>query len=328
MSTPTAPPDQTGPPSGAGSRDLSRLRLGTAPDSWGVWFPDDPHQVPWQRFLDEVAQAGYSLIELGPYGYLPTDPEQLRDELGKRGLTLTGGAVFAGLHRGADAYETALKEYRQECELLSALGAKHVIALPEQYTDMHGGHVLEASKLEPEQWRALTEGYSRLGKAVAEEYGISLDFHSHADSHVGMQEQIERFLQDTDPDAVSLCLDTGHVSYYGGDNEAIVRRYPDRIAYVHLKQVDPVLVEQVHREGLSFADAVQRGAMVEPPNGVPDMPPLLDALADLDAEIFCIVEQDMYPCPPDQPLPIATRTQRYLTGCGLYSRGAGSGPTD
>lgn len=300
----------------------SKLRLGTAPDSWGVWFPDDPHQVPWRRFLDEVAEAGYELIELGPYGYLPTDPEQLRDELGSRGLTLTGGAVFAGLHRGEQAYETALEDYRTEARLLSALGAKHVIALPEQYTDMHGGDVLEASRLEPEQWRALTDGYSRLGRVMAEEFGISLDFHSHADSHVGTQEQIERFLQDTDPEHVRLCLDTGHVSYYGGDNEAIVRRFPERIGYVHLKQVDPAIVERVHAEGLSFADAVRMGAMVEPPHGVPDMPPLLDALAGLDAEIFAIVEQDMYPCPPDQPLPIATRTRQYFTSCGVGPRPA------
>lgn len=297
--------------------DLSKLRLGTAPDSWGVWFPDDPEQVPWHRFLDEAAAAGYTLVELGPYGYLPTDPEQLRDELGSRGLTLTGGAVFAGLHRGPEAHEQALADYRQEGALLSALGARHVIALPEQYTDMHGGDVLQASRLEPEQWQALTDGYSRLGRVVHEEFGLSLDFHSHADSHVGTQEQIERFLDDTDPQWVSLCLDTGHVAYYGGDNEAIVRKHPDRIGYVHLKQVDPDLVEQVHREGLSFADAVRRGAMVEPPNGVPDMPPLLDALAGLDVEIFTIVEQDMYPCPPDVPLPVAERTARYLGGCGL-----------
>ena len=210
----------------------------------------------------------------------------------------------------------------QEAQLLSALGAKHVIALPEQYTDMKGGDVLQASRLEPEQWRALTDGYSRLGRVVQEEFGLSLDFHSHADSHVGTQEQIERFLADTDPATVQLCLDTGHVSYYGGDNEAIVRKHPERIGYVHLKQVDPAVVEQVHREGLSFADAVQRGAMVEPPHGVPDMPPLLDALAELDVPIFAIVEQDMYPCPPDAPAPIARRTRQYFTSCGVGPRPA------
>ena len=64
------------------------LRLGTAPDSWGVWFPDDPRQVSWSRYLDEVREAGYALTELGPFGYLPTEPARLRDELEARGLDL------------------------------------------------------------------------------------------------------------------------------------------------------------------------------------------------------------------------------------------------
>jgi inosose dehydratase len=75
------------------------LRIGTAPDSWGVWLPDHPGQVPWQRFLDEVVEAGYTWIELGPYGYLPTDPNQLREELASRGLKLSGGTVFTGFHK-------------------------------------------------------------------------------------------------------------------------------------------------------------------------------------------------------------------------------------
>ena len=66
----------------------SAIRVGTAPDSWGVWFPDDSRQTPYTRFLDEVVASGYTWIELGPYGYLPTDPEQLRDELGSRGLKM------------------------------------------------------------------------------------------------------------------------------------------------------------------------------------------------------------------------------------------------
>src|ERR671926_892464 len=73
---------------------LDRIRVGSAPDSWGVWFPDDSQQVPWQRFLDEVAEAGYEWIELGPYGYLPTDPARLRDEVGKRNLSVSAGTCF------------------------------------------------------------------------------------------------------------------------------------------------------------------------------------------------------------------------------------------
>ena len=52
----------------------------------GVWFPEDPHQVTWQQYLDELPKAGYVWTELGPQGFLPQDPQRLRDELGRRGL--------------------------------------------------------------------------------------------------------------------------------------------------------------------------------------------------------------------------------------------------
>jgi inosose dehydratase len=57
--------------------------------------------------------------------------------------------------------------------------------------------------------------------------------------------------------------------------------------------------------------------MTEPPHGIPDMPPLLDAIDKLGIDVFAIVEQDMYPCDPDEPLPIAKRTRRYLGSCGV-----------
>ena len=71
------------PASDLAKAPVTGLRIGTAPDSWGVWFPDHPRQVPWQRFLDEVQAAGYHWIELGPYGYLPTDPHQLAGRAGQ-----------------------------------------------------------------------------------------------------------------------------------------------------------------------------------------------------------------------------------------------------
>ena len=64
------------------------IEIGTAPDAWGVWFPDNPRQTPWHRFLDEVAAVGYEWIELGPYGYLPTDLATLRSELARRNIKI------------------------------------------------------------------------------------------------------------------------------------------------------------------------------------------------------------------------------------------------
>ena len=83
------------------------------------------------------------------------------------------------------------------------------------------------------------------------------------------------------------------------------------------------MLEQVRAEGLSFAEAVRRGAMCEPPKGEPDMEALLGAVDQhLDGELFAIVEQDLYPCDPDVPLPIARRTYQYLRDLGVGSEGS------
>ena len=39
------------------------VKIGSAPDSWGVWFPQDNKQPPWPRVLDEIAEAGYEWTE-------------------------------------------------------------------------------------------------------------------------------------------------------------------------------------------------------------------------------------------------------------------------
>jgi inosose dehydratase len=296
----------------------TRLRLGSCPDSWGVWFPDDPAQTPWQRFLDELAQAGYHWLELGPYGYLPTDPARLRDEVDRRGLEVSGQAVFGGLHH-AGKWPEDLQAARRVAELVTAMGASHVVLLPDAFRDLDGNFT-EPAELDGQGWRTLVDATSRLGGILNDEYGVTAVFHPHADSHVGTQAQVERFLEDTDPDSVSLCLDTGHIAYYRGDSLELIRKYPDRIGYLHMKQADPAVVEQVEAERLPFAEAVRRGVMCEPPQGVPDVESLLDTVdRHLDGELFMIVEQDLYPCDPDDPLPIATRTCKYLRQLGVGS---------
>jgi inosose dehydratase len=97
--------------------DWMKVTIGTAPDSWGVWFADDPRQMPWQRFLDEVAEAGYKWIELGPYGYLPTDLSVLRSELTKRDLKVSGSFIAGDLasEAGWPKLEHALATAARRC---------------------------------------------------------------------------------------------------------------------------------------------------------------------------------------------------------------------
>ena len=303
----------------------SRLRLGTAPDSWGVWFADDPAQTPWHRFLDEVVTAGYQWLELGPYGYLPTDPSRLGDELARRGLNVAGGTVHGvgGLNNAA-LWAAALEKTRHVAELTSSLGGRDVVFVPVPgYRDDSTGAYLEPAELDNHAWRTLVRASDELGRIISQDYGLRLHYHEHADSHVETQSQIERFLGDTDPRYTSLCLDTGHVAYRAGDSVALIHKYPERIGYVHIKQVDPTIARAAGEEGIPFGQAVKRGVCVEPPNGTPAVEAVVEALDALERDLFVVVEQDLYPCAFDVPLPIAVRTREYLRGLGL---GAASRP--
>lgn len=296
------------------------LRIGTAPDSWGVWFADDPKQIPWQRFLDEVVASGYTWIELGPYGYLPTDPHQLEDELGSRGLKLSAGTVFTGFHKGEDQWQRAWDQALQVAGLATALGAEHLVVIPDLWRSDATEEVLENRTLDDEQWAKLAAGHDKLGKALLEEFGMHQQFHSHADSHVGTYGEVERFLTETDAAYTNLCLDTGHFSYYLGDNLKLIRAYPERIGYLHLKQVDTDILADVLKNDVPFATAVARGVMTEPPAGVPDFAPIIEAVSAIDQNICAIVEQDMYGTDIERPYPIAKRTREHIFGCTRHAR--------
>lgn len=301
----------------------STIRVGSAPDSWGVWFPDDSAQTSASRFFDEVARAGYDWIEIGPYGYLPTDPNELQDQLDAHGLKVSAGTVFEHLHH-ENAWDDVWQQVSNVAELTRAVGGQHIVVIPEPWRDHKTGAAKESRDLSEEQWTRLVSGMDELGRRILDEHGLKVQFHSHADSHVGYQKDIERFVESTDPAYVNLCLDTGHVSYYGGDNLALIRKYPERIGYLHLKQVDPAIVAKVEEEDLSFPEAVKLGVMIEPPNGLPDLPPVLEAVDALGRDIYAIVEQDLYPCAPDVPLPIAQRTHTYLRSCSGASMEIGT----
>ncbi|MFD8811873.1 TIM barrel protein [Streptomyces sp. NPDC059627] len=292
------------------------LCLGSAPDSWGIWFPEDEHQVPYTRFLDELEQAGYEWFELGPYGYLPTDPRRLTEELDARGLKVSGGTAFGALH-SPEAWDEMLAHVRQVAALTQAAGAHHLVLIPPMYRDEKTGAFTEPPELTAAQWAGFGKAADRLGRLLLDEYDVRLVVHPHADSHIQTQPEIERLLNESDGRYTNLCLDTGHVAYGGGDNVDLIRRFGERVGYVHIKQMDPEILAQVAAEDLGFGEAVKRGVCVSPPAGVPDPADVVAELAALDAELFVIVEQDLYPCAPEVPLPIATSTRAYLNGHGL-----------
>jgi inosose dehydratase len=142
-------------------------------------------------------------------------------------------------------------------------------------------------------------------------------FHPEPDTHVEYEEQIEQLLEQTDPDRVALCLDTGHHAYRGGDPVAFMRKHHKRIHCLHIKSVDPEILKRVQAESIPFARAVGLGVYCELSKGAVDFLAFRDVLRDINYAGFAIVEQDMYPAPFDKPLPIAKRNRAYLREIGL-----------
>jgi inosose dehydratase len=292
------------------------VRIGSAPDSWGVWFPSHPRQIPWDRFLDEIAQAGYEWTELGPYGYLPTDIETLRGELSRRNLKASAAVAIAHLEDPA-AWPGLERQLAGGAELVAGLGGRFVVLIDDTYSDLFTGQATLPATLAPEAWKRLIDATHKAADLTRTRFNLELVFHPHAETHVEYEDQIEAFLADTDPARVGLCLDTGHHAYRGGDPVAFFRRHHDRIGYLHLKSVDRAKQAWVETERIPFAVAVANDMFCEPSSGAVDFPAFRDALIEAGYDGWATVEQDMFPAPFDKPLPIARRTREYLRSIGM-----------
>ncbi|MBU6147515.1 MAG: TIM barrel protein [Actinomycetales bacterium] len=292
-----------------------KFELGIGPDSWGVWFADDPRQPPAEQFLAEAREAGYRTIEIGPYGYLPTDPAVLSTELRSIGLSVSGGFVFGDLH-SPDSWDALRGEIDRTATLLAALQARYLVLIDAMYTDIFTGEMIAAADLDQRQWSDLARTSDQIGRYVADRYGLQVAFHPHAETPIETEEQIRRYLDLTDPEVVSMCLDTGHHAYCGGDVVQFMRDHHQRVSYLHIKSVDPSVMGEVRTKRLPFAMAVQQGAFIEPKYGVIDFVQFRDVLEEIGFSGVGIVEQDMYPAPFDKPKPIAVSTREYMTAIG------------
>lgn len=288
---------------------MTKCRIGTAPVSWGVWFPKDEKQIPWARCLDEIASSGYEGIELGPWGYFPTNFKKLSTELNNRNLKLISTTLMDDL----TTVENTDKMIEQLDEMASLqtkfADAKYVVLIDACYTDLFTGKQIRNSTLSDEEKDIFYNNIDRIRKHAEDNYGLTTVFHPHAQTHIETEEQIIEFLERT---TIDLCFDTGHHSFMGGNVEEFIKKYHQRISYIHLKNCDEVILRQTNEKDWSLAEAVNQGVMVEPSAGLVDMEKVATLLKEYQFDGWIIVEQDMYPAPFDKPYPIAKRTRQYL----------------
>jgi len=166
------------------------IKIGTAPDSWGVWFPEDEKQISWQHTMDEMADAGYEYIELGPWGYFPTDYKILKNELKKRELTLIAGTV-GGNFIDDDSISNMLNTIDDLVELLNKFPkAEYVVILVDMYTDLMTGEQIMPKKLRKEQWNKLYDNVQKVSDYIRNK-SLTPTLHPHVDCYIETEEEIE-----------------------------------------------------------------------------------------------------------------------------------------
>jgi inosose dehydratase len=296
------------------------LELANTPVSWGVHYPEDPRNEPWQTVLDGIARAGYRSLELGALGYLPGDPALVRAELERRELTATAMYIFQPLtdERGQ---AQILERARLTCELLAAVGGSLLVIIDErnQQRIPTAGRSDAAVRVDAEGFERLMGGITSLAE-VAAQHGLTAVLHPHVAGYIEFRDEIDRALEALDPDLVKLCIDTGHSAYAGIDPAQLLRDHAARVAHIHLKDIDGAKHAQVLADGIDFDTAMLEGIFCPVGQGIVDFEAFKAALDDAGYEGWATVEQDHEPSDPDKSQKAfdgAVKSLEYLHEVGL-----------
>lgn len=294
------------------------IRIGNAPCSWGVEFANDPRNPTWRKVLSDCAEAGYTGIELGPVGFMPEDPVELAEALDEFGLELIGGVVFRPFH-DPNAWDDVMDGATRTCEALRAHGARHFVLIdsisPRRAPT--AGRADEAVQMDADEWRAYRDRLVTIAKLGAEEYGLTPELHPHAGGFMDFEPEVERFLDEVDPETVKLCIDTGHCTYAGFDPVAFMKRHMSRIAYVHFKSTDPQVKARAIANRTGFYDACGQGIFCNLSDGEVDFPSVRRLLLDAGYDGWCTIEQDCDPTLEPDPLGDARKNREYLESIGF-----------
>ncbi len=274
------------------------MRIATAPVNWGVLLKDTPGVPPWNEVLDGMAAAGYSGTELGPFGFLPLEPARLSAELSERGLELISAFVPLNLvdpRRRPD-------EAREAAEVIAFLGAMEcewVVLSDALFVDSvraeRAGRIRPEDGLDGDDWRRFVVNLEEFAGRAADRFGLRTVYHPHVGAWVEAPWEVDRLLEDSDPELVGLCLDTGHAAYGGDDPVELCRRWGDRVRYLHLKDCDRAVLERVRANEWDYFRAVEEGVFPLLGEGSVDFAALRDALDATTYAGWAVVEQDVLP---------------------------------
>ena len=290
--------------------DKNKVKLGIAPIAWtNDDMPDLGKENTFEQCVSEMALAGFTGSEIG--GKYPTDPAVLKKALDLRNMQICNCWFSSFLL--TKPYEETERDFIAQTDFLKAMGAK-VIGVSEQSYSIQGmmeQPVWEGKHvMNDEEWKRLADGLNKLGK-IAKDKGMMLTFHHHMGTVVQTEEEIDRFMEEVDPELVYLLFDSGHLSFAGIDPEHVLKKYVSRVRHVHLKDIRKEMVEKSRAERWSFLKGVREGVFTVPGDGDVDFGPIFRILEEAGYEGYVVVEAEQDPAKAN-PLEYAIKARKYI----------------
>ena len=278
-------------------------RIGINPLTWSNDdLPALGSDITLDTCLREAAASGYAGVELGRK--FPRRAEVLGPLLDRHGLALVSGWYSLRLlERDADAEFEAM---RPHFELLSALGSG-VMVCAEVTRCIHSDRRARLSGRPQISSSAFLTFAGRLSELALRmrNGGMRLAYHHHMGTVIQNESEIDTLMRLCPPE-VELLLDTGHLSFAGGDPLRTAANHAGRIAHVHCKDVRPAVLKRARNGDFSFLEAVLEGVFTVPGDGCIDYAAVLAPLRASDYAGWLVVEAEQDPAIAD-PLTYARR---------------------
>jgi inosose dehydratase len=297
------------------------LKVANAPCSWGVIENIEGERYDYTRVLNELAETGYIGTELGDWGFMPTNPPQLIQEITSRNLTMLASWVSVHLHDQSKHRQSA-DDCVRTARLLAAVGGADcfIVLGNDPYTDplrtRNAGRITPSMGMDENTWQVFARGANYVAQRVMDEAGLRTVFHHHIGTWIETPAETQRLMDMTDPNILGLVFDTGHWKFAGGDPVQGIHQHADRIWHVHFKDHQPDVAKQSRQQQWDGPTSVGHGIFCELGKGDVDFPGVLEALKTIGYDGWIVVEQDVLPG-MGTPKESARRNREYLRSIGL-----------
>ncbi|QGY44047.1 TIM barrel protein [Maribellus comscasis] len=298
------------------------IQIANAPCSWGALeFDLEGKSLGYRQVLSEMVETGYAGTELGDWGFMPTNPDELNKALENKNLQLLGAFVPVAMAK-PEAHDAGVEVALKTAELMYNAGYKNAfIVLADENGSVevrtkNAGRITPEMGLNEEQWKNFASGAEKVAKAVKDKFGMRTVFHHHCGGYVETAAEVDRLMQLTNPELLGLCLDMGHFAFGGGDPVVALEKYYNRIWHVHFKDFDPEVGKESQVNEYDYFKSVEKGVFCELGKGNVDFPAIVNILKNKGYDGWIVVEQDVLPG-MGSPKKCADWNRQYIKSLGL-----------